>query len=216
MDELVKMTAEERAEFEAFKERKIIESRKLREKENREAYKKLVDETINSIFPVLQEVSNALVTKKSEVYDTFQRALLMKADLYDVRPDQRSNTFTNAEGDKRITLGQYTTDAYDDTVNEGITKVKNFIGSLARDRDSKMLVDAIMKLLSRDQSGNLKASRVMQLRKMADESSDETFLDGVRIIEESYRPAISKYYVRAEYKNEIGAWVNVPLGMTEA
>jgi len=79
-----------------------------------------------------------------------------------------------------------------------------------------MLVNAVLKLLSRDQTGNLKASRVMQLRKMADESGNELFIDGVRIIQEAYRPEVSKYYVRAEFKNEQGAWVNVPLGMTEA
>ena len=42
------------------------------------------------------------------------------------------------------------------------------------------------------------------------------FLDGVRIIEQAYRPVQTKTYVRAEYKNEAGAWVAVPLGMTEA
>ena len=216
MEEVVKMTAEEKAEFEAFKAQKEAEAKKVREKENREAYKKLVDETINEIFPALQEVSAALVAKKTEVYDTFQKALVMKGDIYEVRPDQRSNTFTNSESNRRITLGQYTTDAYDDTVNEGVAKVKEYIGSLARDKESRMLVDAILKLLSRDQQGNLKASRVMQLRKMSEESGNEMFIDGVRIIEAAYRPEVSKYYVKAEHKNELGAWINTPLGMTEA
>jgi hypothetical protein len=124
--------------------------------------------------------------------------------------------FTNTKGNKRILLGQYTVDNYDDTVNEGITKVREFIGSLAKDKESGMLVKAILKLLAKDQKGNLKASRVMQLSKMAQESGSEAFIDGVRIIQESYRPIVSKYYVRAEYKNENGKWINVPLGMTEA
>ena len=33
---------------------------------------------------------------------------------------QRSHTFTNSEGDKRITLGVYVTDGYRDTVEDGI------------------------------------------------------------------------------------------------
>jgi len=140
----------------------------------------------------------------------------MKAELFNVPNEQRSNTFTNAEGNRRITLGQHSIDAYDDTVNEGISKVKQYISGLAKDKESQMLVDAVMKLLSRDQSGNMKASRVMQLRKMATESGDELFIDGVRIIDAAYRPEVSKYYVRAEFKNEQNAWVNVPLGMTEA
>ena len=53
------------------------------------------------------------------------------------------------------------------------------------------------------------------LRKMADETGDERFQEGVRIIEESYQPTETKSYIRAEVKNEAGAWVAIPLGMTE-
>jgi len=63
----VEMTLEERKEFEAFKERKEFEARKVREKENREAYKQLVDDAVNSVFPELQEVSSALAEKKKAV-----------------------------------------------------------------------------------------------------------------------------------------------------
>ncbi|MBD5225536.1 MAG: hypothetical protein HDS68_06180, partial [Bacteroidales bacterium] len=44
---------------------------------------------------------------------------------------------------------------------------------------------------------------------------DERFLEGVRIIEESYQPTISKRYIRAQYKNDKGAWCYIPLGMTD-
>jgi hypothetical protein len=73
-----------------------------------------------------------------------------------------------------------------------------------------------MRLLSRGKEGTLKASRVLQLRKMAEESGSERFIEGVRIIEESYRPVVSKTFVRAERKGKNGEWVNIPLGMTEA
>ena len=212
----VEMTAEELEQFEQFKAAQAKATKAEMQRQNRDAYKTLVDETINAMFPELETVSENLATKKTSVYDAFQKALLLKQDVYDVKADQKSNTFTNTEGTKRIILGQYVTDNYDDTVNEGISKVKEYIGSLAKDADSRMLVDAILRLLSKDQQGNLKASRVMQLRKMANESGSDLFIDGVNIIEASYRPAASKFYVRAEKKNDQGAWVNIPLGMTEA
>ena len=90
------------------------------------------------------------------------------------------------------------------------------INSFAQDDRSRLLVDAIMKLLSRDTKGNLKASRVMQLRKLAAESGNAELIDGVEIIEKAYRPQVSKTFVRAEYRDEYGKWVSVPLGMTEA
>ena len=216
MEEQVTMTAEERVEFEEYKAEKAKREASEKQRQNRDTYKTLVNDTINEMFPALETISKELAKNKTAVYEAFQQAMLMKQELYEVKQDQRSNTFTNAEGTRRITLGQYTTDNYDDTVNEGIEKVKQYISSLAKDNESKMLVDGIMRLLAKDQQGNLKASRVMQLRKMAEDSKSELFIDGVRIIEAAYRPAVSKFYIKAERKNENGAWVSVPLGMTEA
>ena len=80
----------------------------------------------------------------------------------------------------------------------------------------KALVKMVLRLLARDAKGTLKASRVVQLRKIAEETGSERFMEGVQIIEEAYQPAISKQFIRAEVKNENGAWVCIPLGMTEA
>ena len=106
----VEMTAAEQLEFEAFRAGKIEKERKQRERENREAYKALVTETIDAVFPSLMEISLSLQTKKAEVYDAFQEAITLKTEIYEVPADQRSNTFTNASGTRRIILGQYTTD----------------------------------------------------------------------------------------------------------
>lgn len=192
------LTPEEREALMAEALREEQEKNRKREDE-RKAYKELVSEKVEGLFPRLQEISRKLAEAKQEVYSEFEAALGMKAELYDVPGDQNSHSFINKEATKRIVIGACQKDDYDDTVNEGIGKVKAFISSLAR-----------------DQKGNLKASRVMQLRKMAEDSGSEMFLDGVRIIEQAYRPVQTKTYVRAEYKNEAGAWVAVPLGMTEA
>ncbi|MDD2633960.1 MAG: DUF3164 family protein [Bacteroidales bacterium] len=212
----VEMTPEEFKEFQEFKEKnEKLEARKKRA-DDREAYKSLIDATIESVFPELQNLSKLLGEKKKGVYISFHEAMLMKADLFELKSQQRSHTFTNAAGTMRVILGYYETDGYDDTVNEGIAKVKAFISSLARDPESKMLVDGILRLLSKDTKGNLKASRVIQLKKMAAESNNELFIEGVQIIEDAYRPEVSKSFIRAEYRKEGEAWTNVPLGITEA
>lgn len=56
---------------------------------------------------------------------------------------------------------------------------------------------------------------VQGLRKMAEDSGDERFLEGVRIIEEAYQPTVSKKFIRAQYKDDKGAWRYIPLGMTD-
>ena len=209
------MTAEERQEFEAYKLAKEKKAAEAKRKSDREAYTALVDETIAAVMPELTNISEAIAQKKTAAAEAFRGALEMKAELFGVKDDQQSHTFTNSEGTMRITIGHYMLDNYRDTVNEGIAMVKTYIESQARDDASRALVKAILRLLSRDEAGNLKASRVLQLQKMAEETGDERFIEGVRIIQESYQPTPSKDYIRAAVRDESGAWVPIPLSMTE-
>lgn len=212
----VQMTAEEMAAFAEFKREQERKALQQKQKENRKAYAALVDETIDKAMPGLVSLSEQIGAAKAAVQAQFNEALSLKAELYGERDDQRSHTFTNSSGDRRITIGRYTVDAYRDTVEDGIAKVRKYLESLAKDADTQALVKAVLRLMAKDQKGTLKASRVLQLRRMAEESGDETFIDGVRIIEESYQPTVTKQFIRAEVKDENGAWQSVPLGMTEA
>ena len=161
-------------------------------------------------------MSQQIAAVKSTVYGNFAEVLKMKAEVMGLTQDgQKSHTFTNSKGDKRITLGVNTVDGYRDTVEDGITMVQQYIQSLAIDENSRALVKTVLRLLSRDQQGNIKASRVLQLRRMAEETGNDQFIEGVRIIEESYQPATTKQYIRAEYKDEKGIWRNVPLSVTD-
>lgn len=213
----MEMTAEEMAEFKAFMEAKRKKEAEIKAKEQREEYRRLVDDEIEAAIPALQCLSEDIKATKQTVMENFRTILQMKSEVLNLtKDDQRSHTFTNSEGNKRITLGVYTTDGYRDTVDDGIKIVKEYIESLVKDDKSRALVKMVLKLLSKDSKGTLKASRVIQLRKIADDTGDEQFLRGVQIIEESYLPSVSRQYIKAEIKDDKGAWKSIPLGMTEA
>lgn len=214
---VVEMNSEELRQFEAFKAKQAEENAKVKAKQDRDAYRDLVDETIERTVPALMCLSQGIKDTKASVLNDFRNVIDMKADVLKLKKDgQRSDTFTNSKGDKRITIGVYTTDGYRDTVEDGIAIVKEYIEGLASDEKTKALVKMVLRLLARDAKGTLKASRVVQLRKIAEETKSDRFMEGVQIIEEAYQPAISKQFIRAEVKSENGAWVCVPLGMTEA
>ena len=214
----VLMTEEEKAEFEAFQREKARKAAEEKAKADREMYKQMVDEEIENSIPVLLGISEEIKESKQKVLDNFKAILAMKSDLFKtkMRNDQRSHTFTNSAGDKRITLGVYVTDGYRDTVEDGIAIVKEYIASLANDEKTQALVNMVFRLLSRDAKGKLKASRIVQLRKVAEDTGDARFMEGVRIIEESYQPEVSKQFIRAEMKDRNGMWRPIPLGMTES
>lgn len=217
---IVKMTDAELEQFRAFQEDQRKKAAQEQAKEMRNTYRQMVDEEIESAIPELESISNDIKSVKSKVFENFRSILEMKHEMFRLEKgkdlENQSHTFTNSRGDKRIVLGVYVTDGYLDTADDGIAIIKEFIESLATDDKSRALVGMVLKLLAKDQKGTLKASRIIQLRKIAEETGNERFIEGVKIIEDSYRPAISKQYIRAEVKDKNGIWKTIPLGMTEA
>lgn len=204
-------------ELQAFRAYKAKLEQRQRRKENREAYAAIVDEQIELAIPELLNLSEQIRTVKKTVFENFREVLKMKQDVMGLtQSGQHSHTFTTSKGNMRITLGSNTIDGYRDTVEDGVAMVKEYISSLAQNEETKALVDMVLKLLARDQTGQLKASRVLQLRQMAEKTQNERFIEGVRIIEESYQPTETKQYIRAEVKDqETGAWKSIPLSVTD-
>ena len=206
----------ERTEFEQWRAEKAKKEAEENAQNEREAYKELVNETVEKSLPILEALSKNIAETKQHIYEDFRTILDLKAKIYGVKEKQSSHTFTNENGDIRVMLGNYQTDGWRDTVNEGILIVKEVINSLAKDEESAALVNTILKLLSKDKSGNLKASKVLELSELADKISNDRLKLGVKIIRESWQPEISKQFVRIQKKNENNQWKDVPLGMTEA
>lgn len=213
----VTMTAEQLAEWQAFQQEKAKKEAAEQRKQQRETYAQMVDEELALSIPELRSLSDQIKTVKDTIFGNFAAVLEMKAEIIGVKEEgQYSHTFTNSDSTLRLTLGVNTVDGYRDTVEDGIAMVRAYIESLATDDKSKALVNAVLRLLSRDGQGNLKASRVLQLRKMAEESGDERFLEGVKIIEESYQPTETRRYIRAQYRDAAtNGWRNIPLGITD-
>lgn len=213
----ITMTAAELKEFEAYKAAKAAQQAKEERKKNLNTYNAMIDEQVNETIPELQSVSEQLSMVKKAVFDNFQSLLDMKKDVMKITKDgQRSHTFTNSEGNFRIILGYHVLDNYKDTVQDGIDMVKEYITSLAESDETKSLVDMVLKLLSKDQKGNLKASRVLQLRQIAEKVNNEKFTEGVEIIMNSYAPTPSKKFIQAFAKNDKDEWEVIPLSLTDA
>lgn len=199
---------------------KQLEEKQAAEKnevlEKRKRYKENVHTNVGELFPLLQNASDALAKVKAAVFARLQALVVEKALIFDRKEDQTSHSFTTKEGDITIIIGYNMIDGWDDTANVGMGKVHDYLASLGKNKETRNLVQGINKLLSKDSKGNLKASRVLQLKQMAEQSGNQLFIDGVLIIEQAYRPVRSKEYVRCIYKDSTGASINMPLSITDA
>lgn len=206
------MTDEQKANL-----KKQILEEEAKEKAERKAkvegYKSLVDETVIKAMEKVKGISKQITTIKKEVFDDFKSILELKAELYGVKENQQSHTFTTTDGKISITLGYRMLDSFDDTVHAGIEKVKNYIYKTVQEENTHLL-EIVNLLLKKDKNGNLKASRVMELEKIAGNINDTELSEGVQIIKEAWKPQKSKTFIEAYYKDENGNKINIPLSMT--
>lgn len=199
---------------------KQIEERNKKEEERiqseRETYKKLRDEAIVKHFIKLQAISNALIEVKKEVFDGFDIIIAMKDELFNTKSDRQSDTLTTDDGQISIKLGNRVNDGWADEAEVGITKVKEYLKTLAKDENSADLLDTVMKLIAKDRKGNLKASKVLQLEQLAQKKNDPQFTEAIKIIQQSYRPTPSCQFIEVKYKDNQGKERSLPLSMSVA
>lgn len=182
---------------------------------DKEAYKVLRDETVRQVFDGLKKVSDTLLMAKEGTFKVFEQIIAMKDELYNSKSDRQSDTFTTSDGAISIKLGNRVFDGWqDDLLQVGIQKVKDYLKTLAKDENSANLVDTVMGLLAKDRKGNLKANKVLELKKLANKSGNADFMEGLKIIEDAYRPAPSCQFIEVRYKDETGKERSLPLSMS--
>ena len=207
-----KLTEKEKAELRARIDAED-KAKKQKQQEDRETYKTLTDKFVTTNIKKLQNLSSQMMLIKQEVFRDADLLIDMKDELFKTKVDRRSNTFTTQDGLMSITLGNRVNEGWDDTVNAGIAKVKDYLASQAKDDDTAALVETVMGLLAKDRKGNLKASKVLELEKLAQKKQDEMFLDGIAIIRAAYRPEPSCQFIEVTLKDEKGNEQKLPLSL---
>jgi len=208
------LTPEERKEIELELERNKQADKKRVEDEIK-LYKDLTKRTVNEQIKALQEVNNILSLAKAQIFGSFTTLIAMKHELYGIKSGQQGHTFSDDIGNT-ITLGYRVVDQYDDTVNEGVSMVNEFIASLITDEESADLVEMIQKLLKKDAKGNLKPNRVIELQNLAEKKNNEKLSRGVKIILNSYKPVRSAFFIESETTDAAGKKQAIALSITSA
>lgn len=180
----------------------------------RQSYNDMRDEFVVRTFQSLKQLSDCMLEQKRVIFEESAELDTMQQRLFKVKLDRKSRTLTHTDGRLSIKVGNRLNDGWDDTVEIGIEKVREYLGTLATDEKSARLVAAITRLLAKDQKGTLKANKVLELEKMANESQDATFIEGLRIIKDAYRPVPTCQFVEVRYKDENDVERSLPLSMS--
>lgn len=196
-----------------------LEAKKRAEKDRlnkeRDSYKEMVNKTVKKHIVDLQSVSNMISLAKAAVFGDFSAIISLKQELFGIKSGQQSHTFTSDDNES-ISLGYRILDRYDDTLDEGIALVREYIDSLAVDEKTSNLVAKLNNLLKKDAKGNLRPNRAIELQNMADGENDEKLKKGVAIILKSYKPVRSTIFVEAEIIDTLGKKQSIALSITSA
>ena len=182
--------------------------------QERQNYKDLVDVTVNTSVKKLQELSAQMERLKNEIFSEFDSVIKMKDELFNVKIDRQTDTFTTSDSRKTITIGNRINEGWDDTVEVGISMVKRYMSTMAKDENSAALVDTVMSLLAKNRKGALKANKVLELEKLANKTGDKDFIEAIKIIRDAYHPVPTCQFIEVELKNEEGNPVRLPLSMS--
>lgn len=210
--DITKMSAEERKALVA--QAKEIEKQ---EKEKRAADMQALEDIAAEVVPVsfsrLQEASENLAKAKEQIFTDFMEYLKLKIETIGIKSNQQSHTVT--AGNQSIKLGYRITDGYKDDAGYGLAMVHKFLGTLAKDENSKKLLATIHRLLQKNGKGDLDSKKVLELRQIADRHYPDTdFQKGLEIIQDNYSPKLSKWFIEAYYTDGTGIEKSLPLSIT--
>jgi hypothetical protein len=201
--QLMKEAAEELAKKEQTK------------RSERKKFKEIVSDEVNTLFGIMHQHVEDMKRAKIEIYNSLQALLASKAEVFEVKGDQKTNTFSTADGMKRITIGYRDISDWDGTETAGIEKVKNYISSLASDKEKGKAANYLQALLKPDRAGKLDPRRIMELQKQAEEMNDTELLDGVNIIMNAYKLVKTAPTLTVEERTDSGKWRNIELNFSD-
>lgn len=187
------------------------------EKEKRAADMQALEDIAAEVVPVsfsrLQEASENLAKAKEQIFSDFMEYLKLKIETIGIKSNQQSHTVTS--GNQSIKLGYRITDGYSDDAGYGLAMVHKFLGTLAKDENSKKLLATIHRLLQKNGKGDLDSKKVLELRQIADRHYPDTdFQKGLEIIQDNYSPKLSKWFIEAYYTDGTGIEKSLPLSIT--
>ena len=212
--DIKKLSPEQKAELAAQLAAEEKEKKEQR-KQNLEALEKMAADVMPEAFSQAETAWQVLTEAKANIFRLFREYLKLKIEVFENKSLQKTHTIT--VGDKSITLGYRVTDGYSDNANYGIAMVHKFLGTLAKDENSKKLLQTVYRLLSKNAKGDLDSKKVLELAKIAQESYPGTdFEEGIGIIQDAFQPKMSRWFIEAKKIDGQGVERNIPLSITSA
>lgn len=193
---------------------KRMADKKQREQQNRLSYLSIKQNTVLVIVNKALELEEKIAAFHQSSMDnllTFKELMNEYGEL----PKNSKGGFSidTEESDKKVRLKIRQLGDFDERADLAEAHIRAFFEKTLKQTDPTTF-EILMKLLER-KKGKLEYSRVMQILSFEDRFTDKDWLDGCRLLKESYRKTGSKSYIEVEVKDEeLGNWRTLNLNLS--
>ena len=198
-------------ELEEFLKKKKSEEAAKRERE-RVKYEKERDTAIGQLMEAAREASLALARLKSMATSVMDGQHMKLEEYGALRKNSKGGfNVTNSAGTARVTRRIDSDPKWDERAEKGVELIKEFLADAVKKRDKK-LFEILLSFLERNKKGDLEYAKVLTLMQHRDKYSDERWLEGLRLLEESYSLIRKGFAYYFEVKEKEGdKWQKVEL-----
>ncbi len=195
-----------------------LAKRKKEEKQRAEANKKAYmterDNTIDVLFEEAKELAllSARFKQKCHVVMESQKN---KLDNYGAIRSNSKGGFSiiHSSGQTQITRRRDTDPVWDERATKAVELIKDFLSDTVKKRDAKLHA-ILIGFLERNAKGDLEYAKVMELLNHEDKFDDPRWLEGLRLIKESYSQGFKAFGYEFKQKDGAGKWQSLTLNFS--
>lgn len=196
----------------------LLAKRKKEEKEKRQkakiAYESIRDKTIDGVYAEALELSLALTRFKQKMHTIMERQKQELEKYGSIRSSSKGGfSISHADGFTMITRRRDTDPIWDERACKAVELIKDFLSDTVKKRDAD-LHEILLGFLERNSKGDLEFAKVMELLNHEEKFNDPRWVEGLRLIKESYSQGFKAFGYEFKQKDAHGKWKALSLNFS--
>lgn len=189
-------------------------ARKKKEERERLAYEKSRDEMIEILLETASDLAGKMSQFKEGCHSALNGHQLKLEEYGKIRSSSKGGfSLTHSDGTMRVVRTRDTEPTWDERATKAVDLIKSFLQDKIKHQDKK-LFEILMGFLERNKKGDLEYSKVFGLLKHRDKYDDERWVEGLRLLEQSYSTSLKGYGYLFQRKGSEGKWVSMTLNFS--
>lgn len=198
--------------------RKALEKKEKKERAAQQREKKEYEisrnETVIDLSQEALELHELLHDFKTRVQKDIEEQSVKLAQYGEIRSSSKGGFQIKSDNEfYRIRRTRDTKPTWDERSNKAVELIKNFLQDTVKKRAEKEF-NLIMGFLEKNKEGDLEYQKVMMLLSHSDNYTDPRWIEGLRLLRESYKVVLKGFGYYFDQKNSEGKWESISLNFS--